>query len=140
MSNGIYKKVNSDEINTYSFFLQYQCFAGRRQMISGPSSKRRESMGPQDPPGPQDRLVLNRLLNTSFLLAFKLRPSLNCRRRQRKGLVTINKHNEKLMIRRNNDTPKLGALHRRSNLGRSPQISLKGVSQSSPDTKKNQDF
>ena len=38
------------------------------------------------------------------------------------------------------DASKFGALHRQSSLGRSPQISLEGVSQSSSDTKKNRDF
>ena len=38
------------------------------------------------------------------------------------------------------DAPRLGPLQQRSNLGISPQTSLEGVSQSSPNTKKNQDF
>ena len=51
-----------------------------------------------------------------------------------------NKHSKTQMTRRNNDALKVGVLHRRNNLRRSPQTSLEGVSKSSSDTKKNRDF
>ena len=44
------------------------------------------------------------------------------------------------MTGRNNDAPKVGVLHGQSNLWRSPQTPLEGVSKSSLDTKKNRDF
>ena len=40
----------------------------------------------------------------------------------------------------NTDAPKVGVLHRQSNLGTSPHSPLERASKSSPDTKKNLDF
>ena len=58
-----------------------------------------------------------------------------------KGVNDVkNKRNKTQMMGRNIDALKVGVSHRRSNLRRSPQTSLEGVSKSYLDTKKNWDF
>ena len=50
------------------------------------------------------------------------------------------RQNRNQQMMENIDAPKCGVPHLRSNLGISPQASLAGVSKSSLDTKKKQDF
>ena len=59
-------------------------------------------------------------------------------KRKKNTKVGVYKGQRRDLLR--NDAPRLGALHRRSNLGTSPQTSSRRVSQSSLDTKKNWDF
>ena len=83
--------------------------------------------------------VFYRFFNTTLVLAFEFRSSLNCTKKKG-GYGRPIKPNKNQQMMRSIDAPKFGVPYRWSNLEISPQTSLAGVSKSSPDTKKKRVF
>ena len=85
--------------------------------------------------------VLSGHLDTLLISALKLRVLLNCERtRQTKVSDESGLRRKTIKKQVADDAPKFGDLHRRSNLGTSPQKSLESVSHPSPDMKKYLEF
>ena len=82
----MYKGVNTDKPNTYFFFLQYLGCARRREMGPDLGNKSKGSQIYKIVPTFNHLGILYCFLNMILVLAFELRPSLNCTKERQKGL------------------------------------------------------
>ena len=73
---------HAEEINTYSFFLQYQDFVGRRRMGRDQDYRRQGSADLPSCPNFQSSGLLYGLFNTLPIPALKLRSSLYCTKQE----------------------------------------------------------
>ena len=130
-----------EEINTYSFFLQYWEFAGHRRMGRDQDCRRWGSADlPSCPSSQSSGRTLWPFQRAPYTCSWVWVVSLLHKTRNKESVTNTANIKGKLETRRNTDAPKVGVPHRRSNLGISPQSLLEGVSKSSLDTKKNLDF
>ena len=130
-----------DEINTYSFFLQYWEFAGRRRMGRDQDFRRRGSTDlPSRPSSQSSGRTLWPFQRAPYTCSWVWVVSLLHKTRNKESVTNTANIKRKLETRRNTDASKVGVPHRRSNLEISPQSLLERVSKSSSDTKKNLDF
>ena len=81
----MYKGVNTDEPNMYSFFLQYLCYARHREMGSYLGNRTQGSTDLQDRPNSQLSWHTLLLFQHDPVLAFELRTSLNCEKNGKKS-------------------------------------------------------
>ena len=117
----VYKRINTDEhntneLNTYSFFLQCRDRAERRETGRDQGYRRQRFANLLGRPNFQSLGRIYRLLNTLLMPAFELRPSLNCTKQEANESVMVTANTTKLeTTKRNTDAPKVGVPHRRSN-------------------------